>query len=132
MKTIARLSKQLFLVTLVSLFFFSCEKDEEISGEGNYIYAIHNLTNLDHEFNIYLDDEYQGKIEARTGKIVDLTNLCNDLPHADSQDNVIVLYHVICGDHILKVEDATTLNILQIEDFTMTENDCVCQPFTMM
>lgn len=132
MKTTKTVSKQLFLAMLLSLLFFSCEKSEEVTGEGNFIYAINNLTNASRVYNIYLDGELKGKIVAESGKIAITNNLCSDLSFAQAQENVIVIKGVSNGEHILKIEDTASLNILHTENFTMTEDGCMCQPYTMM
>ena len=132
MKTVRTLSKQLFLGLLVVFLFFSCEKEEDETGGGNYIYAVNNLTNVRHEYNIYLDGEYIGEIVAESGKIVNHASFCGNIPFAETNENVIVIKNVSTGDHILKLEDEESLNILHIENFTMTDKGCVCQPFTLM
>ena len=132
MKTARTLSNQLILGLLVLLLFSSCEKDGDPTGEGNYIYAINNLTNVRHEYNIYLDGEYVGEIVAESGIIVNATNFCSDIPFAETHENVIVIKNVSSGEHILKLEDEESLDILHIENFTMTDKGCMCQPYIMM
>ncbi|MGB3345571.1 MAG: hypothetical protein WBA61_16800 [Aequorivita sp.] len=132
MKTARTLSNQLILGMLVLLLFSSCEKDGDPTGEGNYIYAINNLTNVGHEYNIYLDGKYIGEIVAESGKIVNATNFCSNIPFAETNENVIVIKNVSSGEHILKIVDEESLDILHVENFTMTDKGCLCQPFTMM
>ncbi len=132
MKTISTVSKPLFLAMLAALLFISCEKSEEATAQGNYIYAINNLTNVSHVYNIYLDGEFKGKIIAESGKIVAAESLCSDITFAQIQRNVIVIKDVSDGKHILKIEDSASLKILHTENFTMTEDGCMCQPYNMM
>lgn len=132
MKAVRRVSRQLFLGLAVSVCFLSCEKDEETIGQGNYIYAINNLTNASHVYNIYLDNEFKGKIIAESGMIAPANGLCDDMVYAKTHKNVIVIKDVTDGAHTLKIENATTLKMLHTENFTMTKDGCMCQPYTMM
>jgi hypothetical protein len=132
MKTVKTVSKQVFLAMLAALLFISCEKSDEASGGGNYIYAINNLTNASHAYNIYLDGELKGKIIAESGEVAAATSLCGDISLAQTKENVIVIQGVNAGNHILTIEDTASLNILHTENFTMAEDGCMCQPYTMM
>lgn len=132
MKNSTFLSKNIILGIALALSFLSCEKDEVISGEGNYIYTISNLSNTSRAYNVYVDGEYKGIINAESGSVSGYTKLCGDMAFAESQPNVIVIKNLKQGKHTLKLEDVSTKRILHTEHFIMKSDECMCQPYNMM
>ena len=120
---------KVFFFAAISLFFLSCEEEEE-SGYGDLALIFNNSRTTREAITIYLDDAIKAPIFfVQPQQSYSTSIACDDKAYAASLDNIIFLNYVSSGSHTIKIEDYTTKRVLWEHDITMKANGCGAQPY---
>ena len=98
----------------------SCEKD----GYGYFIVAVSNSTANSSHVSIQIDDESKGSMIIQPYQQVTTSGLCSDKVYAAQLDNVYVLSYVPSGNHVLKLVDTSTGQVLGSKNIVVVTNNC--------
>lgn len=121
--------KKLFLFPLI-VFALSgltgCEKDT--SGYGQHVLLIDNFTSTSYSLGVYIDDEFEGSVVARSRTSVHAT--CTQVKAGFREENMFVTTYVSKGRHTVKLKNQANGQVMGSGDFTLN-GDCITQDFSI-